>query len=116
MKRKKVVHIFDDLREGLQDAAAFERGEVVDLRVTDIPEPPKRVRPKEVREIRISLNASQLLFARYLGVSANTIRSWEQGTRRPQGADLKLLMIARRNPQALLQPTTARPGSRTTPS
>jgi len=49
------------------------------------------------------LNASQELFARFLNVSANTIRSWEQGTRRPQGADLKLLAIAKTNPHALLK-------------
>jgi putative transcriptional regulator len=49
------------------------------------------------------LNASQVLFARFLNVSPNTIRSWEQGTRRPQGADLKLLAIAKKSPQALLK-------------
>jgi putative transcriptional regulator len=103
MPRKVKVNVFDDLRTGLKDALAFERGQAVDLRVTEIPEPPKRFKPKEVREIRLSLNASQLIFAKYLGVSANTVRSWEQGTRRPQGADLKLLTIARRNPAALLQ-------------
>jgi len=53
-------------------------------------------------EIRQSLNASQVLFARFLNVSANTVRSWEQGTRRPRGADLKLLRSAKKNPQALL--------------
>ena len=43
-----------------------------------------------------------MLFARFLNVSANTVRSWEQGTRRPRGADLKLLSIAKKNPQVLL--------------
>jgi len=48
------------------------------------------------------LNASQTLFATYLNVSPNAMRSWEQGTRRPRQAALKLLVIAKKNPKALL--------------
>jgi putative transcriptional regulator len=55
-----------------------------------------------LRRIRRALNASQPLFATYLNVSANAVRSWEQGTRRPRQAALKLLAIARKNPRALL--------------
>jgi DNA-binding transcriptional regulator YiaG len=36
--------------------------------------------------------------------SPNAVRSWEQGTRRPRQAALKLLMIAKKNPKALLVP------------
>jgi len=48
------------------------------------------------------LNASQALFAAYLNVSPNAMRSWEQGTRRPRQATFKLLVIAKKNPKALL--------------
>jgi putative transcriptional regulator len=102
MARRIKVNVFDDLRESLQDAASFERGEAVNLRVTKLPRPPRRLRPREIRKIRHALNASQVIFATYLNVSTNTIRSWEQGTRRPQGADLKLLAIAMRDPKVLL--------------
>ena len=103
MPKKIKVRVFDALRESLEDALAFERGRRADLRITMLPPPPRNLRPRDIRAIRRSLNASQVLFARFLNVSANTIRSWEQGTRRPQGADLKLLAIAKRNPQALLK-------------
>jgi putative transcriptional regulator len=100
---KKInVNIFDGLREGLRDAMAFERGQKVNLRVTELPAPPKTVSPKEIRRIRQVLNASQQVFALYLNVSTNAVRSWEQGTRRPQHAALKLLAIAKKNPHALL--------------
>jgi putative transcriptional regulator len=99
---KKRVKIFRELQDSLRDALAYERGEKMDLRVTELPPAPRRLQPRDIREIRQALNASQVLFALYLNVSPNTIRSWEQGTRRPQGADLKLLAIARKNPQALL--------------
>src|SRR5690348_9345505 len=58
--------------------------------------------PDRGAEIQARANASQVLFARFLNVSANMVRGWEQGTRRPRGADLKLLSIAKKNPQALL--------------
>ena len=101
--KKIKVKVFDDLRESLQDALAFEQGRAIDLRVTEIPPRPRKLRPRDIRDIRLSLNASQVLFATFLNVSPNTVRSWEQGTRRPQGADLKLLSIAKKNPQALLR-------------
>ena len=56
----------------------------------------------EIRALRSSMNASQSLFATYLNVSPNAVRSWEQGTRRPRQAALKLLTIAKKNPKALL--------------
>jgi putative transcriptional regulator len=102
MAKKIKVKVFDDLRESLQDALAFEQGGEVNLRVAELPPRPRKLQPRDIRAIRRSLNASQVLFATFLNVSPNTIRSWEQGTRRPQGADLKLLSIAKKNPQALL--------------
>ena len=102
MAKKVRVSIFDDVKEVLQDATAYERGETLNLRVTRIPSRPKQISPKEVRHIRRALNASQALFASYLNVSPNAVRSWEQGTRHPRQAALKLLMIAKKNPKALL--------------
>jgi putative transcriptional regulator len=102
MAKKIKVNIFDDMREALQDVAAYERGEAINLRVTHLPARPKQISAKEVRHIRRALNASQALFATYLNVSPNAVRSWEQGTRRPRQAALKLLMIAKKNPKALL--------------
>ena len=101
MAKKIKVNIFEDMREALQQAAAYERGEKVNLRVTHIPSRPKEI-SREIRRIRLSLNASQPLFATYLNVSTNAVRSWEQGTRRPRQAALKLLMIAKKDPKALL--------------
>ncbi len=102
MAKKIKVNIFDDMKEALRDAGAYERGEAVNLRVTRIPSRPKEISPREIRRIRQALKASQPLFAAYLNVSTNAVRSWEQGTRRPRQAALKLLMIAKKDPRALL--------------
>jgi len=106
MAKKIKLNIFDDLRNSLQDAIAYENGDrTLDLRVVELPDPPKRLKPTEIRQIRIGLKATQVIFATYLNVRPNTIRSWEQGTRKPRGADLKLLDIAKTNPRALLRAT-----------
>jgi putative transcriptional regulator len=102
MAKKIKANIFDDMKEALRDAAAYERGKPVNLRVTHIPSRPKEISPREIRRIRRALKASQPLFAAYLNVSTNAVRSWEQGTRRPRQAALKLLMIAKKDPKALL--------------
>lgn len=102
-KTKKIkVNVYDDLRQSLNDALAYERGEQVDLRTTEIPAPPKRMKPEEIRRIRESLNASQVVFAAFLCVSPKAVQAWEQGSRRPQSTALRLLDIAKKNPHALL--------------
>src|SRR5437879_7752799 len=60
------------------------------------------MKPKEIRQIRESLNASQEIFAHFLCVSPKAVQSWEQGTRHPQPATLKLLDIAKKNPAVLV--------------
>ena len=105
---KKKVNIFTELRQALADAQTYERGEKVDLRVTQIAPPPKAMKPKEIRQVRESLHASQAAFARFLCVSPKAVQSWEQGTRKPQRTALRLLDIAKKNPKVL----TARASSR----
>lgn len=39
--------------------------------------------PADVRRVRELLGMSQVVFARFLGVGPNTVRSWEQGSRPP---------------------------------
>ena len=104
MAKPKKVKIFRELKRALTDAVAYEQGRSVDLKVVEIPPPPKPLSPAQIREIRLSLNASQATFARFLNVSPNAVESWEQGARRPAHATLKLLNIARKNPAILLYP------------
>jgi DNA-binding transcriptional regulator YiaG len=77
-------------------------GARVDLRTVEIPPSPKPMKPADIRSLREDLNASQALFARLLNVSSNAVESWEQGIRQPRQATLKLLHVARRNPEVLL--------------
>jgi putative transcriptional regulator len=98
-KKRKM---FDELQGALTDALKYEQGDRVDLCVVEIPPKPREMKPKQIREIRLGLNATQVTFAHFLNVHPNTVRSWEQGNRKPRAGDLKLLAIAKSNPRALL--------------
>ena len=95
---------FGDLKEALEDALAFERGER-NLKVTRIqaPRPPKAMSPKDIARIRERLNCSQAVFAMMLNISPKTVQAWEQGSREPGDAALKLLTIAKNHPEILLE-------------
>lgn len=63
---------------------------------------PSSLKPAQIAQIRATLNASQAVFASYLGVSKAAVVAWEYGSRQPSGAALRLLAIARRNPKLLV--------------
>lgn len=97
--------------ESLQQAIAYERGENVEVRVTTVEvtarrkarlEGPPWFPPHTVREIRQKLSVSQAIFAQMMGVSASTVRAWEQGKREPEGAARRLLQIADLHPDVLV--------------
>lgn len=57
----------------------------------------------EVAQLRRRMNLSQEDFAKALGVSQSTVGLWEQGRRRPDGASSRLLEIAEKHPEVLLE-------------
>jgi putative transcriptional regulator len=100
-KDKKKNRVKEEQR-GAAVATSEKSSVKLDLRTVEIPARPKPMKPADIRAVRESLNASQALFARLLNVSSNAVESWEQGIREPRQATLKLLHIARRNPDILL--------------
>ena len=96
---------FADLKEAMEGAITFERGERRNLKVTRIqaPRPPKAMSPKDVARLREKLNCSQAVFAMMLNISPKTVQAWEQGSREPGDAALKLLSIAKKHPEVLLE-------------
>ena len=86
---------------GLEDALAHSQGKLT-LKTTVLPPVAPAMRPREIRAVREGLNLSQALFGRLLNVPAVTILKWEHGERKPSGAALRLLEIAKRAPEALL--------------
>jgi DNA-binding transcriptional regulator YiaG len=74
---KALTQFADDLESGVPLASKYT---VRNVRV--IPQP-SVYSPTRVRAVRKLVGASQHVFAQLLAVSPMTVRSWEQGLRRP---------------------------------
>ena len=79
-------------QEILDGILEIKRGEYA--RVVNVP---------SIASIRERTGLSQSRFAQLLGVSVRTLQEWEQGRRAPSGAARTLLLIAQKNPRALLE-------------
>jgi putative transcriptional regulator len=55
-----------------------------------------------VADVRKRAGLSQAEFARLMGVSVRTLQEWEQGRRSPSGAAKTLILVAAKNPSALV--------------
>ena len=78
-----------EILQGIRDLKQGNTGRVLNV-------PP-------VAEIREKTGLSQSRFATLLGVSVRTLQDWEQGRRSPSGAARTLLLIAQKNPMAILE-------------
>lgn len=86
--------LFEELTQSVKQGGAIMRGDVEPARRTEISVP-------DVKELRLKFGISQDKFASALGVSAATVRNWEQGRRRPTGPARVLLSIVERRPDVL---------------
>jgi putative transcriptional regulator len=77
-----------EILQGLREIKAGEHGRVVNV--------------PDIGGFRERTGLSQARFAQLLGVSVRTLQDWEQGRRAPSGAARTLLMVADKNPRALL--------------
>ncbi len=82
-------NIGQEILDGLRELKSGEYGRVINV--------------PNVASIRTKTGLSQARFAVLLGVSVRTLQDWEQGRRAPSGAARTLLMVADRNPHALLE-------------
>ena len=91
-----------EIIEGLEEIKAWRLGKAK-LRVTTVELP----RAATVSAIRKELGLSQDQFAALMGVSVGTLRNWEQGRREPHGPARSLLLVASKEPAAVLKALTA---------
>ncbi|MDD9980942.1 MAG: helix-turn-helix domain-containing protein [Gammaproteobacteria bacterium] len=80
--------IGEEILEGIRQLKRGEHGRIVNV--------------PAISNIRKKTGLSQSRFAELLGVSVRTLQEWEQGRRMPSGAARTLLLIAERNPRALV--------------
>jgi putative transcriptional regulator len=88
----------DELVQSMAQALAHAQGKRTGGRTHKV-----TVKPDDIRKARMRLGLSQDQFADAFGVSASTLRKWEQGQRSPTGAAKTLLKIIEREPKAVVR-------------
>ena len=96
--------LFAELLESVRQGGAILRGKRRPSRAFRFNEP-------DVRALRERYRLSQAKFAALMGISAGTLRNWEQGRRRPEGSARVLLRVVERHPQAVLDVVTGAPSN-----
>ena len=91
--------LFDDLKEGLQEAIDFEKSNGKAKTVTFMIEPVKKYSNEDIKKIRNKAGMTQAVFANYMGVSPKTVEAWELGRTHPTGPAYRLLDILAENKQ-----------------
>ncbi len=99
----KPKSVADEILEGLEDfVGALEMGSDLDGRFTchrvKLDLKPETYNADKVKAIRRLLKVSQALFAKFLGVSVKTVRSWEQGLSEPSKIACRFMDEIQREP------------------
>ena len=87
--------------EGLEEDIAWVRGEDGPSLVVHIPE------EIDAAKVRKATGLSQEKFAKRIGVSAATLKQWEQGRRVPTGPARVLLAMLAKNPRVVEETLSA---------
>lgn len=93
------------IKNALQEAIDHEKG-LITLRTTTmkLPKPAPKWTRAQIARLRTNVfSVSQTIFAAILSVAPATIRSWEQGLKKPSGTANRLLQILSESPETLSQ-------------
>ncbi|MCR5684004.1 MAG: helix-turn-helix domain-containing protein [Lachnospiraceae bacterium] len=94
--------LFEDLRDGLQEAIKYEQGIGTAKSTTITIAPVKKYSNVEIRSIRNKSGMTQAVFADFMGVSRKTVEAWELGRTHPTGPAYRLLDILAQGKQSEL--------------
>ena len=95
MGRTKKIDLYAELKEGLEEMVAIEKGRKEPARVHHF------FSSADIKALREKAGVSQRAFAAMLGVSHRTLQDWEQGRRTPTGPAMNLLRLYEAMPEAI---------------
>jgi len=94
-KKTKKIDLYGELKEGLEEMVAIEKGEKKPARAHHF------FAKDDIRALREKAGVSQREFAGMLGVSLRTLQDWEQGRRTPTGPAMNLLRVYEASPDTV---------------
>lgn len=84
----------ESIMTGLNEAFEYSKGNLPNVRIRTVSiSPVPKYDASKIKEIRKSLNLTQMIFAEVLGVSIKTVEAWESGRNNPQGPASRFLQM-----------------------
>jgi len=93
---QEIIASLEEFHEALASGARISEQFTVRKVVLDLE--PAAYGPNDVRRARRALDASQAIFAKFLGVSVQTVRAWEQGDKVPREVARRFMDEIQRDP------------------
>lgn len=94
MKKKatETIEVAYKTAKGLHKAGAINDAEMLEFESLCFPKV-KKLKPKEIKKIRLRLEIDVKTFAKILNTTHKSIENWEEGKNRPSGTALRLLNL-----------------------
>ena len=91
-KPNRILETVHDSAIGLHRAGLIDAKTMAEFDALCLP-PVKEYTPAQIKKLRKRFDISQPVLAAYLNTSPNTVKQWEQGTRKPNSVAMKLLDV-----------------------
>ena len=92
------MSVYNSITKGLKEAIEYEKG-TLKARSTKISiEPLVNFNKAEIKAIRNNAKMTQVVFAKFLGVSPKTVEAWEAGRNMPDGPARRILSMLKQDP------------------
>ena len=92
--------LFDDLKTGLEEAIAYEKGTGTARVTTYTILPVNHYSREDIKKLRVDSKMTQVVFASFMGVSKKTVEAWENGRIKPSGSACRLMdILSSRQPE-----------------
>ncbi len=92
------MSLYEEIKSSLEQAIEYEKGNLKARKTTLSVMPLDTFTSSEIKEIRNKTGLTQVLFAKYMGVSVKTVEAWEAGKNSPEGAARRMLTLTRTDP------------------
>jgi len=92
------MNVYESIMQGLTEAVDYQQGRISARKTKLTIKPVATFNTDDIRQIRQRTRLSQVTFAGSLGVFPKTVKTWENGRNKPEGASRRLLEIVRDDP------------------
>lgn len=93
------MNVYESIMRGLNEAVEYEKGNLKARTVKVSVAPLPNMESTDVKNIRLSLDMTQVIFAAVMGVSVKTVEAWESGINTPSGTARRMLSLLKSDPQ-----------------